>query len=660
MTLRRSGVSRLTSFFCWLFGMGLLLAALPCVASGALRLDGSAARVQLSGHVTWLDVPARMTPPEVASADAAGRLSRKDGSPLRGFSPHPQWLRIDLVRLPDAPTLWMLTVGPSYLDDVRLFIAGSGVELLSGETMPPERRAFRGVLPAFPLSLPDGASVVYVRIASSSSIVVDAELATPAAYAEQLGAQALGQGVYLGIELLLLLVGAGLWWHTRSRLLLLYAGFVGFEILQFAATNGLVAEYLLPGMNSFTDRLQGLLQGPTGLVRVLFLCEVLRGRLGRTTAQALCWGTGLLAGAAVLSAYTPLYIHVAPLVLAGYALSNLVWIDHGLRQLFSPGSEGRLRGFALVVFALLVYAGVFAGLGWVDLPAWSVQGGRYASLVYCTAFLLHIVLRLRQDAAALTAARQDTENERRLRQNQAQFIAMLTHEIRTPVSVIDAAAHSLELLDMRTTPERRQRYERLHKAVQRISALTHACFVGMLGDDGQRPLQLARVSLQQVVRDAAGHLSPAVQARIRWHDAPPLPPVLADLPLLETAFLNLLDNAGKYSPEGSLIEVHLVAQAHRGTAGVLCRVADRGAGPADGDYARLFARYVRGTPAADVPGLGLGLHLARGLLERHGAWVQGAARAGGGSEFAAWVPAAQAPAPGATRLRRPDAVEALP
>lgn len=642
-----------------LFGTWALLVALPCVAGTALRVDGTVSRVQLGGHVTWLDVPAHMTPPEVASADAAGRLPRKDGSPLRGFSPDPQWLRIDLVRLPDAPTLWMLTVGPSYLDDVRLFIAGSGVELQSGEAMPPEQRAFRGVLPAFPLSLPEGASVVYVRIASNSSIVVDAELATPAAYAEQLSAQALGQGVYLGIELLLLLVGTGLWWHTRSRLLLLYAGFVCFEVLQFAATNGLVAEYLLPGMNGFTDRLQGLLQGPTGMVRVLFLCEVLRGRLGRATVRVLCWGTGVLAVAAVLSAYTPLYIHVAPLVLAGYALSNLVWIDHGLRQLFSPGLEGRLRGLALVVFALLVYAGVFAGLGWVDLPAWSIQGGRYASLVYCTAFLLDIVLRLRQDAAALATARRDTENERRLRHNQAQFIAMLTHEIRTPVSVIDAAAHSLELLDERTTPERSQRYERLHKAVQRISALTHSCFVGMLGDDGQRPLQLHTVDLPQVLRDASGHLPPAVQARLRWHGGPPLPPVLADLPLLETAFLNLLDNAGKYAPDDSLIEVHLLAQAHEGRPGVLCRVADRGTGPADGDYARLFERYVRGAPATDVPGLGLGLHLARGLLERHGAWVRGATRAGGGSEFIVWVPAAQACAAAASPSRQPGAVEAV-
>jgi two-component system sensor histidine kinase KdpD len=120
---------------------------------------------------------------------------------------------------------------------------------------------------------------------------------------------------------------------------------------------------------------------------------------------------------------------------------------------------------------------------------------------------------------------------------------------------------------------------------------------------------------------------------------PDLPLVPIDPVLIEQVLINLLDNALKYTPEGSPIEI----SASPGDDGVVVEVADRGPGLRAGDERRVFEKFYRGqAPAA--PGSGLGLAICRGIVEVHGGRIEAANRPGGGAVFRFTLPAKE-PAP---------------
>src|SRR5262249_11503253 len=121
-----------------------------------------------------------------------------------------------------------------------------------------------------------------------------------------------------------------------------------------------------------------------------------------------------------------------------------------------------------------------------------------------------------------------------------------------------------------------------------------------------------------------------------------LPLVSADAVLLEQVFVNLLENAAKYTPRGSPVEI--VARAPADAGAIAIEVADRGPGIAAGDEPRLFDKFFRG-PQAGSSRAGLGLAICRGVIDAHGGTIAAANRPGGGAVFRMTLPIVGTPPP---------------
>jgi two-component system sensor histidine kinase KdpD len=108
-----------------------------------------------------------------------------------------------------------------------------------------------------------------------------------------------------------------------------------------------------------------------------------------------------------------------------------------------------------------------------------------------------------------------------------------------------------------------------------------------------------------------------------------LPAVLLDVLLMEQVFINLLENAAKYTPPDSEIEISADADGRE----ITVEVADRGPGIRPGDEEKVFEKFYRGKLAWRASGVGLGLTICRAVVEAHGGriWVEN--RAGGGAAF---------------------------
>jgi two-component system sensor histidine kinase KdpD len=145
------------------------------------------------------------------------------------------------------------------------------------------------------------------------------------------------------------------------------------------------------------------------------------------------------------------------------------------------------------------------------------------------------------------------------------------------------------------------------------------------------------VPLEEIVGVALARL----ESRLRAHEVrvsipDDLPLVSVDPVLLEQVFINLLDNAVKYTPATTPIEV----DAHRNDA-LVVEVRDRGPGLPAGQESAVFDRFFRhGTSGG---GLGLGLSICKGIVEVHGGSIEAAQREGGGAVFRMELPLAEAP-----------------
>jgi two-component system, OmpR family, sensor histidine kinase KdpD len=111
--------------------------------------------------------------------------------------------------------------------------------------------------------------------------------------------------------------------------------------------------------------------------------------------------------------------------------------------------------------------------------------------------------------------------------------------------------------------------------------------------------------------------------------APNLPLIPLDDVLIEQVLFNLIENAAKYSPDGASIEI--VAALEDATVRV--EVLDRGAGVTAGEEGRVFEKFYRANETAAADGLGLGLTIARGIVEAHGGRMAAENRPGTGARF---------------------------
>ena len=238
-----------------------------------------------------------------------------------------------------------------------------------------------------------------------------------------------------------------------------------------------------------------------------------------------------------------------------------------------------------------------------------------------------------------TAALEETlEKERRMTAQQRNFVAMTSHEFRTPLTVIDAQAQRLMKLKDRLTPnDLLERATRIRSAVTRLTGIMDS----LLGDsrllDEQavcHPCEFDPATLLHEVCQLHRETSRGADIREEFGELPST--MHGDPKLLFGLFSNLLSNAVKYSAAGSPVDV--MARMKPG-GGLLVQVRDHGIGIPDRDRAHLFERYYRGANSVGVAGSGVGLHLVAMVLELHGGAIEVESSAGEGSTFIVHLPA---------------------
>jgi signal transduction histidine kinase len=233
----------------------------------------------------------------------------------------------------------------------------------------------------------------------------------------------------------------------------------------------------------------------------------------------------------------------------------------------------------------------------------------------------------------------DVTAERELEQQKADFISIVSHELRTPLTGIYGAAQTLLFrADELPRAQRQALLELVADQAERLTQITAELLLAGRLERGDVTIENRTVDLRDVIHSATEVARARTEAPTVAVDAPePPPPVHGDPDRIEQVLVNLIDNALKYGQE----PVSVTVASGPGTVRVAVR--DGGPGIPSSEHERIFEKFYRGGPSLtrSVTGTGLGLYIARELVERMGGRLQVRSAPGSGTTFELELPRAE-------------------
>jgi two-component system sensor histidine kinase KdpD len=214
------------------------------------------------------------------------------------------------------------------------------------------------------------------------------------------------------------------------------------------------------------------------------------------------------------------------------------------------------------------------------------------------------------------------------------LLSSVSHDLRTPLGVVTGATSAL-LDDDAPTDEgtRRELLQTAHEEALRLSRLVRNLLDMTRLEAGAMKVQKRLESVEELVGSALGRTSDRLRGRQVSAHIPAELTIACDSALLEQVLINLVENATKYSPPGSPIDV----AAREVDGSVEIDVSDRGPGVPGADAARVFEKFYR-VHEHEGGGVGLGLTICKGIVEAHGGTIEVLERPGGGATFRSTLP----------------------
>lgn len=602
----------------WFALVGLLFLGCLARAGSAHAQDHIVERSWLedpTGQLGWDGVRQLPTQPFVGTLN-------------RGFGTGVLWLRLridpQVAQTPAAQDeRLVLRIRPVYLDDVQVFdpLAPGGLAGVVGDHHHPRRDALPATDFLLPIARGEAPRDIWLRLASTSTRQIHVAALPPHELAVKVTQYNLLANIYIGTTLVLVVWGLVSCVLHRESLM----GF--FALMQLGGA--------LFGLSSL------------GVLRVFWPQA--------WSAQALDWlssacvigavGTGLWFHLRFLRGFAPTrwalglliaVLALTPINLALLAAGHTMWALQGnmLSILLAPPlfllaaltarawqadgdtpppplSHRALTAFYALFLAIFVLAST-TGLGWLQATEWTIYISQTQGLI--SSVLLMLMLQMRTHAlgqqrqAALLELKKislQVAHERQMREEIGNLLAMLTHEIKTPLATMHLR------LDAQAKGGRE-----IRQAMRDMDAVIERCLQALQLGDGQLAPEIRQHDLVDAVRAAVGSCSQP--HRVQTH-LPPKLPVQTDPQLLFIVLSNLLENACKYSESDTTIELQVLPQtdpaAPQTVALALSNLPGKAGWP---DPEHVFDKYYRSPQAQRQSGTGLGLYLVKSLAHTLG------------------------------------------
>jgi signal transduction histidine kinase len=219
------------------------------------------------------------------------------------------------------------------------------------------------------------------------------------------------------------------------------------------------------------------------------------------------------------------------------------------------------------------------------------------------------------------------------------FVANVSHELKTPLALIRLFAETLELGRVHTEEKARQYYRVINKESQRLTQLINNILDFSRIEADRKEYRFAPTDVARIVDEVLEAYRFQIEQQgftLAVDMAEDLPEAVLDAEAISQALINLVNNALKYSPVEKYIRLRVRAEGER----ILISVTDRGIGVAKADQKKIFEKFYRAENSLvhETKGSGLGLALVHHIMEAHGGGVEVESALGKGSTFTLILP----------------------
>lgn len=556
-----------------------------------------------------------------------GGFRKLDGNLGLGFTKDIVWLAFEVRKPFSTATEWMLRVEPPTLDNVQVFLVDKEGQqkYISGDSLPMSNRAHKARNAIFPLSFDQGNSLVLVRIQTTSQMTAVPILYKKNAYSDLVTTETMLFGVFYGLLFSIVIYSLIFAIKDRNALQIQYALYVFFLSFFWFTFDGSLALYFLPESPLLVNLALAAFLVPTSSFGIYLYSKMLRVNQDDKVSRWILNICYLIGAIGVISIPLGQFKLLLPLLLGSYVLSLPVLLRYAVKRTFGDSIHERIFGGSYILFGISVVITMLANLGVLEANIWTLYAGQLSHLVHAIALHLGLVMR---DRALITEKNNlesklswtewEAEKERLVRARQDEFLQMVGHEVRTPLSVINSSVDSMRLLQAETNdPLLLKRFERIQQAVRRMEQL-----IKVVNNDSEISSELANIQNTQSVNFTSSvhevlELNSDLLSRIDLISSiDPSSMAGCDEGMLKIVLSGLLDNSRKYSPPESPVFIRLYSKVKDGVKGFAFAISNRTTHSLIGQEERIFEKYFRVKSDSSVPGFGFGLYLARKVVSR--------------------------------------------
>lgn len=590
-----------------------------------------------------------------------------------GFSNAVYWVQIPISRTESASTQWVLEIPYLGLDKVDFYAPGKLV-VVSGSTAPTQTRHFYYRFFSFPISLTNETQNYYLRVESSYAITIPLMLYTLAEFNYEQISDTLIQALYYGGLLSLLFYNLILFVTIKDKQYLIYSIFTGFTGLGVFAGNGYARLYLWPTLIKWDSVSQNTLLGLAGAFAMIFTSLFLNARQYQPKFRIVLNSLAIIYLVLSVCLFLTIFIDSISRTVIFELIFSITLIA-SIACLYGS-TEAIKRGQISAYYFAVAWGALALGAFIASLRAFEVVpsngftlyalqiGSGIEMLLFSFALAYRIqserVMREQAQSEALAvkqsaldmmkksedrlekAVEERTEklqhllvSEHEIHQQYVRFGAMIAHEFRNPLNIIEGQTSMIQLEVESGIDNTDKRTAAIRSATQRLANLFDQWLESDRLNQPNSNLERLPINLVQML-DELMKSSRIFHPDHRFIFEPPKVQMVidADNHLLQIAILNLIDNASKYSPFNSIIHLNLVENEKE----IGISVSDQGCGIGKDDLVKIFDVYYRAATESKIKGTGLGLAFVKRIAELHGGRTEVSSQLQLGSTFIIWLP----------------------
>jgi signal transduction histidine kinase len=624
----------------WLFSQG----AEALVLRDAQGKDGP---ISLAGETEiFRNASGNITIEDILSAGSGVKFIPKDVRYLQKHSDDVFWIKFSLQHEIDASSDWVVQIFPSWIDDVRIYSQDSAGKLWInqlGDSHPFASRAIQTSVLAFPVPVDSSPRTYYLRIKTHGPTILDLNVWKKSTLEKRESNRAIFFSAFAGAIGVMVFMNLIFWAWLRNSIYPIYALFLVAMLVAIVSMQGYSSSLFFPQDPLRADLFVDATSCALMSIAAVFACRFFNYR------QYSVWAARFMyLAAAAFAAMIPLSIGwgigntiqsavYLQIVVGLFNVVFVVWmiVRRGARQYVLAAVV-----FGAVDLSWIYFSLVLLGYVQVDQSFILETLVPFSQLANLALLNFAVASRSRQAELGLRAQRKRAFDSMKVakqaleeRVRQREFVAIVSHEFRTPLAIVDAVAHALELSPSGQDDRVRRSVGKIRKATRRLTALIENILLDDALEVGSRPVAQS-FDLRDVIENIRGIGLPEENAHLSISAAQGRAMCKGDQTRIEMAIRNLIQNAQKYSLAGSVVDVR--CEANAGSFSVT--VANKGAPIPESERSGLFERYFRGATSANVPGSGLGLHISRTIARQHGGDVTLVSSDGEGTVFRLILP----------------------